>query len=286
MASTQSARIEIDALAKVNLYLHITGRRGDGFHELDSLFVRVDSGDRLKLAAADGLNLDIDGPFAPALSAKEVGDNLVLTAARRLACHLDREPGAAIHLQKNLPVAAGLGGGSADAASTLLGLRMLWRAEIPDDRLRAIAAELGADVPACLAHHPLQVAGIGERLVPAPDLPPAWLVLVNPGIELSTADVFRRFAGGFSRAMPLDGAPANVETLADVLRARRNDLEPAAMGLVPEIADVLATLSGEPPHVACPHVRQRRHLFWPGSDGGWRGGGGVANSKSPTGLVG
>jgi 4-diphosphocytidyl-2-C-methyl-D-erythritol kinase len=239
------AAIEIDAPAKVNLYLHITGRRADGFHELDSLFVRADIGDRLRLCAAAGLALTVDGPFAPALASTGAGANLVLSAARRLASHLGREPGAAIHLEKNLPVAAGLGGGSADAAAALRGLAALWQADVPDNELRLLAAGLGADVPACLTRHPLQVSGIGEQLRPAPELPPAWLVLANPGLALGTADVFARRAGGFSRAMPLDRPPADAATLAGALLARRNDLETAAIALVPQIADVLAALAGE-----------------------------------------
>jgi 4-diphosphocytidyl-2-C-methyl-D-erythritol kinase len=111
--------------------------------------------------------------------------------------------------------------------------------------MRAIAGELGADVPGCLARRPLQVSGIGERLRPAPDLPPAWLVLVNPGVPVLTADVFRRFDGGFGAAMPLDTAPADAVALAEALHARRNDLETSAIALAPEIADVLAALGGE-----------------------------------------
>jgi len=243
MRDAKGAAIAIDAPAKVNLYLHITGRRADGYHELDSLFVRAGVADRLSLHPSDSLSLDVAGPFASALS---TGDNLVLAAARRLADEVARLPQAAIHLDKNLPVAAGLGGGSADAAAALAGLARLWQVRIGRDRLLAIAAELGADVPACLERHPLQVSGIGERLRPAPDLPPVWLVLVNPGLALPTADVFRKFDGGFSPAMPIAETPADAAQLAAALRARCNDLEPAAVALAPDIAEVLQVLRDEP----------------------------------------
>jgi 4-diphosphocytidyl-2-C-methyl-D-erythritol kinase len=243
-ADATGAALEVAAPAKVNLYLHVTGRRADGYHELDSLFVRAGVADRLILEPAGRLSLEAGGPFAAALGGE--GDNLVLTAARRLARELGREPGVAIRLTKNLPVAAGLGGGSADAAAALRALVALWHAELDADRLAAVALDLGADVPACLHPEPLLVSGIGERLRPAPNLPPAWLVLVNPGVEVATADVFRRFAGAFGPAQPLDEAPADAAALAAALKERRNDLEAAAVALAPAIGEVLAELARMP----------------------------------------
>ena len=237
--------IRIDAPAKINLYLHVTARRADGFHELDSLFVRVGVADRLTIKAADDLSFTVDGPFSAGLATDDDQDNLVLAAARLLASGLDRTPAVALHLVKNLPVAAGLGGGSADAAATLKGLVALWQSDVTSRDLQAIAMELGADVPACLDDRPQQVAGIGEILRPAPDLPSAWLVLVNPGIELLTADVFRAFDGAFSPPMPLDKPPADAAALAQALHVRGNDLEGAAIAVVPDIAKVLQVLGGE-----------------------------------------
>jgi 4-diphosphocytidyl-2-C-methyl-D-erythritol kinase len=228
------------APAKVNLYLHVTGRRADGYHLLDSLVAFADIADRVEVASTDRLNLEIDGPFAAALSTD--ADNLVLKAARLLAEAAGRDPRVRIRLTKNLPVAAGLGGGSADAAAALKALLRLWR--IPRSRvaLERIAEALGADVPVCLEGGVRYLSGIGERIEPAPPLPPAGLVLVNPNIALPTKRVFERFHGRFSEPARLDRAAADAIALAHALARRRNDLTEAAEAAVPEIARVLAAL--------------------------------------------
>lgn len=243
-AEAGNAVIERHAYAKVNLYLHVTGRRADGYHELDSLFVRAGIGDLLTIEPAPDLSLTIEGPFADKLTS-DADDNLVLAAARRLADALGVAPKAAMKLQKNLPVAAGLGGGSADAAAALSGLITLWQGELPADRLRAIAFDLGADVPACLETRPQQVAGAGEILRNAPVLPNAWLVLVNPGVDLPTGRVFQRFDGGFGEPAPLARAPSTLNELVDELALRGNDLERPAIEVEPVIAEVSAALAGE-----------------------------------------
>lgn len=236
--------VRVDAPAKVNLYLHVTGKRADGYHLLDSLVVFAGIGDTLEIAPADALSLTVEGPTAQALPDGE--ENIVLTAARRLAEAAGCAQGAAIRLVKRLPVAAGIGGGSADAAAALKGLAALWGLDLPEARLREIGLGLGADVPVCLAGRPMLMSGVGEVLAPAPALPPAWLVLVNPRRPLSTPAVFKARGGGFSPPRPLDRAPADVGALADALRERGNDLAEAAISLVPEIAEALGLLADRP----------------------------------------
>jgi len=232
------------APAKLNLYLHVVGRRADGYHLLDSLIAFAECGDVLRAAPAATLSLSVDGPFAAALAGES--DNLVLKAARRLAEKNGEAGAAALSLSKNLPVAAGLGGGSADAAAALKALRRLWRAGIDDATLASIASGLGADVPMCLHGTPTFVQGIGEVLVSAPKLPPAGLVLVNPRIPLPTPQVFAARRGPFSAPAPFKEAPRDAGELARLLGTRRNDLEAAATEIVPEIAEVLAALAASP----------------------------------------
>jgi len=232
------------APAKVNLYLHLTGRRADGYHLLDSLVAFADIGDRVTARPAPSLSLEVSGPEAASL-ADEGDDNLVLRAARLLAEHAGIGPaGAALRLEKNLPVAAGVGGGSSDAAAAMRALCMLWRLTIDETTLAALGAQLGADVPACLYARAAWVGGIGERIEPAPDLPQAGIVLANPRRKLRTAAVFKARRGPVGGAverlapMPLDAA-----ALARALVLRRNDLTEAATGLVPEISEILAALA-------------------------------------------
>lgn len=167
---------------KVNLYLHVIGRRADGYHLLDSLAVFPELGDRLSVRPADALSLALGGPFAGAIEAGE--GNLVIRAARALAAAHGLAPGAAITLEKRLPPASGMGGGSADAAAALRLLARLWEVPLPE----GLAPGLGADVPVCLAApEPRLMAGIGERLAPPPPLPAFWIVLANPGVEVPTS---------------------------------------------------------------------------------------------------
>lgn len=233
------------APAKLNLYLHVTGRRADGFHLLDSLVAFADIGDRVAVAPAPRLGVDIVGPFARGLAAEGVENNLVWRAAIALAQRLGRTPDAALTLEKNLPVASGIGGGSSDAAATLKALADLWQAPLDEAALAALAATLGADVPVCIAARASFFGGIGDEIVDAPRLPPAPLVLVNPGIPLPTATVFRARRGAFSAPARFSTAPATVGALAALLAARRNDLTEAAAGIVPAIGEVLAALEAQ-----------------------------------------
>lgn len=234
------------APAKVNLFLHVLARRPDGYHELDSLVVFAEFGDALTVAPGEDLVLEVVGPQAATLAATAgAGEaNLVLRAARRLRALCGDAPGARLTLEKHLPVAAGLGGGSADAAAALRGLVALWgRDDLPRARLMTLAAELGADVPVCLDARASRVGGVGERLVPVPPLPAAWLVLVNPGRGLATGAVFAARRGPFSVPAAEMPALSDAPALAAWLRAAGNDLEAPARTLLPEIAEVLAALA-------------------------------------------
>jgi 4-diphosphocytidyl-2-C-methyl-D-erythritol kinase len=239
-----AAEVTESAPAKVNLYLHVTGRRPDGYHLLDSLIVFADLCDTVTAAPAERLSLALAGPFADALDGS---DNLVLRAARALAAHAGRPPRAALRLVKHLPVAAGLGGGSSDAAAALRALVRLWDISIEEDDLARLALELGADVPVCLSGRATLVGGVGEVLTPL-DLapPPCHLVLANPRVPLSTAEVFGAFSGPAGALTPPLGPTVDRSDLIDALRVRRNDLEAPARQRAPVIASVLAALDGLP----------------------------------------
>jgi 4-diphosphocytidyl-2-C-methyl-D-erythritol kinase len=233
------------APAKINLYLHVLGRRADGYHLLDSLVAFADIGDEVTAAPADTLTLTASGPEAEAI-ARLGDDNLVLRAARLLAARAGISTGAALHLDKRLPAAAGIGGGSSDAAAALRALSRLWNHPLDEQSLTALALELGADVPACLAGRPVWVAGIGEALEPAAALPATGIVLANPRRPLPTAAVFQRRSGPFSPPGRFNQMPIDAAGLAAVLEARRNDLTEAAQALVPEIGIVLEHLAALP----------------------------------------
>ncbi len=217
------------APAKVNLTLHVTGQRADGYHLLDSLVVFAAVGDRVTVAPGEGLA--VTGPFAAQVPGGS--DNLVMRAAALME-------GARVVLDKRLPVASGVGGGSSDAAAVLRALHRLGRAA-PDP---AAVLTLGADVPVCLrAPRPMWMAGVGEVLTPLPPLPPAHLLLVNPGVPVATAAVFRALARRDNPPMPAPPQFADAVALADFLHACRNDLEPPARALAPEIDRALAALA-------------------------------------------
>jgi 4-diphosphocytidyl-2-C-methyl-D-erythritol kinase len=238
-------RVTAFAPAKVNLYLHVTGRRADGYHLLDSLVAFADVGDCIVAEKATDFSLEVSGPEAGAL-ATAGEDNLVLRAARLLAAHTGISIGAALHLEKRLPIAAGIGGGSSDAAATMRALRDLWRIAVDDPTLRALAAGLGADIPACISERAVWVGGIGERIEPAVGLPNAGILFANPRRHLPTAAVFAARRGGFGQPGRFGQMPAGAAGLAHTLMRRRNDLTDAAIELVPEIATVLARLATLP----------------------------------------
>lgn len=241
------------APAKINLYLHIGPLRGDGLHDLASLFVFATEGDVIRAAPADTLSLSVAGPFAGALGDLQPEDNLVFRAAEKLAQYCGVEKGADITLEKHLPVAAGVGGGSADAAAVLRALARLWNVRISETALTDIAFSLGADVPACLARAPVDVSGAGEVLSPGPVLPPLWVALVNPRIAMPTGPVFR----AFDKAAPSPQTPrcatlpvASYAALTTLMRETRNDLEPFAIDRAPVVRSVIDQLGAEPGAIA------------------------------------
>ena len=238
--------LRASAPAKLNLYLHVTGRRADGYHLLDSLIVFAGIADLIEVAPATGLRFETDGPFAAALGPAPSGDNIVMRAARRLAEAAAIEPNAAIRLTKRLPVAAGIGGGSSDAAATIDLLCRLWRIKPPAATLDTLALALGADVPVCRFARAAFVGGIGEAIAPAPPLPQAALVLVNPLRPLPTNAVFAARRGSYSAPGRFAEAPKDAEALALVLRERGNDLTVAALSRMPEIADILTGIGATP----------------------------------------
>lgn len=237
------------APAKVNLYLHVGPPGSDGYHPLSSLVVFADVGDRLALEPSDAFHFAVTGPFAAALAGE--GDNLVVRAVGELAS-LAREPMPAIRLtlDKQLPVAAGLGGGSSDAAAALRLVRDQVFTDVGDAQLQEILSGIGADGPMCLAAAATIALGRGDQLTPAPDLPELHAVLINPGVASPTGPVYSAYdrAGRFGGAErgDLRCAYDSVSELAADLANCRNDLEAPAVGASPEIGRALARLAGAP----------------------------------------
>ncbi len=230
-----------NAPAKVNLALHVTGRRDDGYHLLDSLVMFTQAGDRIHVRAGSQDRFLVEGPFAAHLGDSE--DNLVLRARnlfRELTGH--RSP-VEIVLEKNLPVASGIGGGSSDAAATLRALMRLRQVEIDPENLARQALTLGADLPMCLGARTLVARGIGEDITFVPSLPPLALVLVNPGVAVSTPAIFRALARSQNAPLPPLSGVSDFASLVAWLAATRNDLETPAASLVPAIGDVLFALA-------------------------------------------
>lgn len=237
------------APAKVNLFLHVGAPDPSGYHPLSSLVVFADVGDQVSVEPAETAEFLVDGPFAGALAGE--GDNLVSRAVRALEAAAGRPfPPLRLVLRKELPVAAGLGGGSSDAGAALRLLREALNLDVADDRLTEIAAGLGADGPMCLWARAAVAEGLGERLSDPPGLPELHAVLVNPGVPSPTGPVYRAYdaagAPGGAERPPLPRAFADVEELAAVLAACRNDLEAPAVALAPPIGAALDVLRGEP----------------------------------------
>lgn len=234
-------RIVVAAPAKINLFLHVGDRRADGYHDLESLVAFAAIGDAIAVESADGFSLSVDGPFAARLGAAD--DNLALRAAQLLGAQWARSRGAQIRLTKKLPVASGIGGGSADAAAVLRALVRLWKLDLPDGALQELAASLGADVPVCIESAPAWMEGKGERITPLPFLPRLYLLLVNPGIAVPTGPVFAalrdRRGLGFVRPK---SAFADTSALLQFLRQTTNDLEQPARAIAPEVGYVLDAL--------------------------------------------
>ncbi|MFZ5746266.1 MAG: 4-(cytidine 5'-diphospho)-2-C-methyl-D-erythritol kinase [Pseudomonadota bacterium] len=238
MASTPTADATVveRANAKINLALHVRARRADGYHELETLFAFVAAGDTVRVARADANRFRLTGPFAGLLAGE--GDNLVTRAAAAFAARFGIDAAHAITLDKHLPVASGIGGGSADAAATLRALARMHGVAIDDPALFDLADALGSDVPACLLGRTAFGRGRGERLEPIAGAAGMPALLVNPGVAVSTAAVFRGWDG-------VDRGPVPDGALIDRARAGRNDLEPPACALAPVIGAAIDLLSAQ-----------------------------------------
>lgn len=219
----------LPAPAKLNLFLHVTGRRNDGYHLLQTVFQLLDHGDELAFTAADNLQL------SPALPGVDPKQNLVLRAACALQAATGCQRGAHITLEKRLPMGAGLGGGSSDAATTLLGLNHLWQTGLSVDELATLGATLGADVPVFVRGHSAWAEGIGDELTPLV-LPEAWFVVITPPVEAKTAVIFN------ATELTRHTSPITIAAFLD--RGGHNDCEPVARMLYPQVAHALDWLAG------------------------------------------
>ncbi|MCB1562266.1 MAG: 4-(cytidine 5'-diphospho)-2-C-methyl-D-erythritol kinase [Alphaproteobacteria bacterium] len=248
--NTQTRTLTIFAPAKVNLYLHVTGRLDNGYHTLDSLISFADIGDVVEIEPSQDFQFEIDGPFASQFGPKERdssphSSNLVVRAAWALAQVAQKAPNVRARLTKNLPLGAGLGGGSGDAAALIWGLMDLWGISRQAHYLPGLMARLGADVPVCLPCRSARVRGIGDVLDPVPDIPEIPIVLVHPGKFCPTPDVFTLFAGTFKEPQSFPPAFAGFDDFTAFLEQRANDLLSPACEIVPEIPNVLHALEAQ-----------------------------------------
>jgi len=232
------------AYAKINLALHVRRRRDDGYHDIETVFAFAQSGDELSAELADDVRLTLSGPFGAVLAVDEA-DNLVLKAARAMQQAFGIKTGAHLTLDKCLPVASGIGGGSADAAAALRVLSRLWGLDPSDPRLMTIAELLGSDVPACLGSVTGWADGRGfpVKSVEASDLSGTPLLLVNPGVAVATGPVFRAWDG-------VDRGPLAADASIKAAHAGRNDLQPPAISLAPVIGELLAILADTKPSLS------------------------------------
>ncbi len=231
------------AFAKINLALHVRRRREDGYHDIETLFAFAQHGDQLQASLSDRLDLTIDGPFGSGLSVDD--DNLVMQAANRLRAHFSITDGASIRLTKNLPIAWGFGGGSADAAAAARLLNRLWDIQASEQELADILAPLGADIPACVFSRTSFGSGTGTALELRDDsnVPARHLLLVNPLQSISTAAIFKAWDGK-------DRGPFERGDIWQAALSGRNDLEPIAAAICPAITDILDVLAGAKPLIA------------------------------------
>ncbi|NCT41544.1 MAG: 4-(cytidine 5'-diphospho)-2-C-methyl-D-erythritol kinase [Alphaproteobacteria bacterium] len=240
--------MRVFAPAKVNLYLHVTNKLRNGYHALDSLVMFADVGDEIEITRSDEFQFTIDGPLAHSLKGRDIdagpqSGNLVVKAAWRLARLFDRMPDVAVRLTKNLPLGAGIGGGSADAAAVIWGLCSIWDIARDDARVVDLLASLGADVPVCFAAMSARIKGVGDVFEAVPALPELSCVLVHPGKPCGTVDVFQRYDGRFREMVALPKSFGTYETLIMLLKRCNNDLRDGAISFVPEIDNVLQALT-------------------------------------------
>ncbi|MDX8524373.1 4-(cytidine 5'-diphospho)-2-C-methyl-D-erythritol kinase [Mesorhizobium sp. MSK_1335] len=230
------------APAKINLALHVTGRRDDGYHLIDSLAVFTRFGDRIEIEPAEYDEFSVSGRYAAGLPLDD--GNLVVKArdALRQEAGAAQTTPVAIRLEKNLPISSGVGGGSSDAAAALNGLARLWKVDIDDTSLARIGLTLGADLPMCLKGKPLLARGIGDEVSPLPAFPALGLVLVNPGVAVSTPDVFKALASRDNGALAPLPKRLDFHAIRNWLETTRNDLEVAARSIEPAIGEALKAL--------------------------------------------
>ena len=231
------------APAKINLYLNIIGQRVNDYHELDSLIAFAAHGDQIEVKKCDHFKLEASGPFSETLPPSN--ENLVIKAAKELARGTNYEGGACIKLIKNLPVSSGVGGGSADAAATLKALNDLWETNLQNKDLMVMALRLGADVPVCMLSKTARMSGIGDKISKVSGVPNCGILLVNPGIPISTVNVFQLFEGDFSNQVKIPKIE-NSEAFFDFLSNQKNDLQDAAIKIAPIIKEVLNILTDDP----------------------------------------
>ncbi|MES0130404.1 4-(cytidine 5'-diphospho)-2-C-methyl-D-erythritol kinase [Mesorhizobium sp. M0029] len=231
------------APAKINLALHITGKRADGYHLLESLVVFTRFGDRVEIEPADADRFSVSGRYATSVPIDD--SNLVVKAREALRRQAGQQstPPVAIRLEKNLPVASGVGGGSSDAAAVLQGLVRTWGLDIGEAELSRIGLTLGADVPMCLAAKPLVARGVGDELSLVPDFPALALVLVNPGVAVSTPDVFNALEKRDNEGLPPLPRAFDFHSVRNWLEITRNDLESAAQAIQPPIGRAVSLLN-------------------------------------------
>jgi len=232
------------ASAKINLTLRVLGRRADGYHDLESLVAFADLADTLTLQPGVTTALDVSGPFAAASG--DVADNLVLKAVARLRQRIDGLTAGQFQLEKNIPAAAGIGGGSADAAAALRLLARVNGIALDDQRLAAVALEVGADVPVCLISRACIMRGVGDQLAPPLDLPAMPAVLVNPRVAVPTRDVFAKFVSAQGSKNNIADVPRSDEAMIAFLTQHGNDLTQGAIACGPVIAEVLDALGAIP----------------------------------------
>lgn len=234
--------LRVTAPAKINLFLHVGDKREDGFHDLQSLVVFAEAGDVLRVEPAVDLSLSIEGRFSDGLSAGP--DNLIMRAAQALSAHASGNKGAHFILEKNLPVASGIGGGSADAAAAMRALVELWGLSLSREELLGVAAILGSDVPVCVESKPAWMEGRGERLTDTGPVPSAAMVLLNPVVPVSTAQIFKNLKSRSGTGQTFAAVPdADHAQIAAYAAQYRNDLEAPARALTPQIDEMLGALS-------------------------------------------
>ncbi len=242
-SAAYNAALKETAYAKINLALHVRGRRDDGYHILDTIFAFVDDGDIISAEYSDGLSLRITGPYAAGL--RDTDNNLVMLAARILHTHYNIKKGAALTLEKRLPIASGIGGGSADAAAAVRLLCKLWQINATTSQLASLLAPHGADIPACIGSITVRGHETGTQLeqLENTDISGTPILLVNPNVAVSTAAVFSRWTGSDGGALAGNGA-------AEMMISGGNDLQPFAIEICPEINDVMAALSTQNPIIS------------------------------------